>query len=143
MVVSLICFDDKHISVTKAIMGCKLDLALISASVERWRPKTHTFHLSCGECTITLENVVLQLGLPVDEPVIMGSAIVSSKVGLCISLLGKVLDKFEGDVSSHSIECDINQWLPSSTVVVSLVATTISTSQGGTMSQATWDCPRS
>ncbi|MFQ6631271.1 hypothetical protein Gotur_009290 [Gossypium turneri] len=40
---------------------------LISALVERWRPETHTFHFSCGECTVTLEDVALQLGLPIDE----------------------------------------------------------------------------
>ncbi|MBA0664025.1 hypothetical protein Goklo_004101, partial [Gossypium klotzschianum] len=34
------------------------------ALVERWRLETQTFHLSCGECTITLEDVHLQLGLP-------------------------------------------------------------------------------
>ncbi|KAK5843291.1 hypothetical protein PVK06_005743 [Gossypium arboreum] len=39
---------------------------LISALVERWRPETHTFHLPCGECTITLEDVALQLGLPIN-----------------------------------------------------------------------------
>ncbi|MBA0679693.1 hypothetical protein Goari_011448, partial [Gossypium aridum] len=39
--------------------GCKLDPKLISALVERWRPKTHTFHLPCSECTITLEDVHL------------------------------------------------------------------------------------
>ncbi|MFQ6670885.1 hypothetical protein Gotur_035608, partial [Gossypium turneri] len=54
--------------------GCKLDPKLISALIERWRPETHTFHLPCGECTITLEDVSLQLGLPVDEHPVTGSA---------------------------------------------------------------------
>ncbi|KAK5819589.1 hypothetical protein PVK06_024602 [Gossypium arboreum] len=70
--------------------GCKLDLQLISALVERWRPETHTFQLLCGECTITLEGIALQLGLPVDGLVITRSGIVSNKVTLCRSLLGKV-----------------------------------------------------
>ncbi|MBA0771908.1 hypothetical protein Gotri_007370 [Gossypium trilobum] len=43
--------------------GCKLDPKLISALIERWRPETHTFHLPCGECIITLEDMQLQLGL--------------------------------------------------------------------------------
>ncbi|MBA0630901.1 hypothetical protein Godav_002952 [Gossypium davidsonii] len=53
--------------------GCKLEPKLISTFVERWRPETHTFHLPCGECTITLEDIQLQLGLPVDESVLIGS----------------------------------------------------------------------
>ncbi|MBA0688531.1 hypothetical protein Goari_006308, partial [Gossypium aridum] len=44
--------------------GCKLDPKLISTFVERWRHETHTFYLPCRECTITLEDVQLQLGLP-------------------------------------------------------------------------------
>ncbi|MBA0614794.1 hypothetical protein Godav_015037, partial [Gossypium davidsonii] len=44
--------------------GCKLDPELISALIKWWRPETHTFHLPCRECTITLEDVNLQLGLP-------------------------------------------------------------------------------
>ncbi|MFQ6624876.1 hypothetical protein Gotur_003541 [Gossypium turneri] len=52
---------------------CKSDPKLISALIERWRPKTHIFHLPCGECIITSEDVQLQLGLLVD-----GSALTKS-----------------------------------------------------------------
>ena len=37
----------------------KIDHHLVTALVEQWRPKTHTFHLSVGECTITLKDVAL------------------------------------------------------------------------------------
>ncbi|MBA0783783.1 hypothetical protein Gotri_001439 [Gossypium trilobum] len=64
------------------------------ALVERWRPETHTFHLPCGECTITLEDVALQLGLPVDEPVVTRSTIIPDKEDICKAFLGKVSNKF-------------------------------------------------
>ena len=44
----------------------KIGGALVAALVERWRPESHTFHLPIGEYTITLEDVVLQLGLRID-----------------------------------------------------------------------------
>ncbi|KAF1877182.1 hypothetical protein Lal_00015844 [Lupinus albus] len=37
---------------------------LLTIMVERWRPEIHTFHFPNGECTITLEDVAYQLGLP-------------------------------------------------------------------------------
>ncbi|RYQ79333.1 hypothetical protein Ahy_Scaffold6g108059 [Arachis hypogaea] len=54
------------------------------ALVERWRPETYTFHLPWGECTVILEDVAMQLGLPIDgEPDIWQ---------WCEELLGEVPD---------------------------------------------------
>ncbi|QHO33888.1 uncharacterized protein DS421_9g262240 [Arachis hypogaea] len=46
--------------------------ALLSALVERWRPETHTFHLSVGEVTVTLEDVSYILDLPINGEAIIG-----------------------------------------------------------------------
>jgi hypothetical protein len=32
----------------------QMDTAALMALVDQWRPKTHTFHLLCGETTVTL-----------------------------------------------------------------------------------------
>nr|POE53083.1 serine/threonine-protein phosphatase 7 long form like [Quercus suber] len=50
----------------------KIDHCLISALVERWRPKTHTFHLPHGEMSITLQDVEIIFGLPIDGEVLVG-----------------------------------------------------------------------
>jgi len=45
---------------------------LITTLVERWRKETHTFHFPLSECTITLEDVALQLGLSIDGELVTG-----------------------------------------------------------------------
>ncbi|QHO40723.1 uncharacterized protein DS421_5g139590 [Arachis hypogaea] len=40
--------------------------ALVYTLVKRWHPDTHTFHLLIGECAVTLEDVAMILGLPMD-----------------------------------------------------------------------------
>ncbi|KAJ1700775.1 hypothetical protein LUZ63_000554 [Rhynchospora breviuscula] len=64
------------------------DHALISALVERWHQETHTFHFPVGEMTVTLQDVAVLLGLPID-----GKAL-SSRTDLdwsaaVVELLGK------------------------------------------------------
>ncbi|MBA0760216.1 hypothetical protein Gotri_022976 [Gossypium trilobum] len=59
--------------------------SILHSSTHWWKnggPR-HNFHLPYGECTITLEYVALQLGLPVDGPVVMVPAVVPSKEDLC------------------------------------------------------------
>ncbi|KAL0016643.1 hypothetical protein SO802_003712 [Lithocarpus litseifolius] len=67
-----------------------IDHCLITALVERWRPETHTFHLPHGEMSITLEDVEVILGLPIDGEVLIGPTVVENGdwKQLCVELLG-------------------------------------------------------
>ncbi|PNX84522.1 serine/threonine-protein phosphatase 7 long form-like protein [Trifolium pratense] len=71
-----------------------MDSAFITALVERWRPETHTFHLPTGECTITLEDVNMLLGLRVDGKAVTSPSEVSWKED-CEKLLGVMPQKEE------------------------------------------------
>ncbi|QHO55752.1 Serine/threonine protein phosphatase 7 long form isogeny [Arachis hypogaea] len=78
------------------------DNPMISALVERWRPETHTSHLPWGECTITLEDVAMQVGLPIDGEPVSGTLKSWSKFHQrdiwqwCEELLGEVPDGHVG-----------------------------------------------
>ena len=43
---------------------------LASALLEQWRPKYHTFHFLCRECTMTLKDVTLHFRLPINGNVV-------------------------------------------------------------------------
>jgi len=40
--------------------------------MHRWRPETHTFHLPCGEMTITMQDVKMILYLRLGSPLVTG-----------------------------------------------------------------------
>ncbi|XP_012435528.1 protein MAIN-LIKE 2-like [Gossypium raimondii] len=63
--------------------------------MERWCPETHTFHFSCGECTVTLEDVALQLGLSIDGSPVTGVSAFTEPATLSYSQLGDSLDDDE------------------------------------------------
>ncbi|XP_039690395.1 protein MAIN-LIKE 2-like [Medicago truncatula] len=64
----------------------KIDRHIVTALVERWRSETHTFHFRTGECTITLEDVYMLLGLPFCGPFV--TAPPNLAWNICAQLLG-------------------------------------------------------
>ncbi|XP_016681340.1 serine/threonine-protein phosphatase 7 long form homolog [Gossypium hirsutum] len=73
---------------TTLIQTFDLQCNLISTLVERWCPETCTFHLLRGECINTLEDVALQLELPIDGSGVTGVSTIFKLAALCDNLLG-------------------------------------------------------
>jgi hypothetical protein len=49
-----------------------MDATTFTTLVDRWRSETHTFHLPSGEITVTLQEVTMILGLPIDDTPVCG-----------------------------------------------------------------------
>ncbi|KAF0922881.1 hypothetical protein E2562_002130 [Oryza meyeriana var. granulata] len=50
----------------------QMDHSVLTAMVDSWRPKTHAFHLVCGELTVMLQDTAMILSLPVEDEAVTG-----------------------------------------------------------------------
>jgi hypothetical protein len=51
-----------------------MDAAALMTLMDRWRPEAHTFHLPSAKITVTLQDVAMILGLPIDGTPVCGMA---------------------------------------------------------------------
>ncbi|XP_027355419.1 serine/threonine-protein phosphatase 7 long form homolog [Abrus precatorius] len=64
-----------------------IDRHFITALVERWKPETHTFQMPPGECTVTLQDIVIQIWLRIDGKAVI-AAVGGNKAQIVEYLLG-------------------------------------------------------
>ncbi|CAN1179306.1 Serine/threonine-protein phosphatase 7 long form homolog [Linum perenne] len=75
----------------------RLDHDLITALIERWRPETHTFHMPEGGCTVTLQDVNIISGLPINGRAITGR-VSGQWIQMIYDFLGHQLDVESTDI---------------------------------------------
>ena len=68
------------------IIYWSVDNKFILALYEIWRPETHIFQFLTGEHTITLEDVFMLLGLPIEGKAVNGKTNYVNSI--CMELLG-------------------------------------------------------
>ena len=155
----LIVVDDRVIDIVKRVgleglyrTPCKeIDHNLIMAFVERWWPKSHTFHLPHGETTITLQDVEVILGIPIDGEAIVGTTN-KTWADECRSMLGinptgmvlkgqrilikKLLEKIDQGLSDDAAEVVVHQY--ARCYILALLADAIFVEKSGDRVHTMW-----
>ena len=60
----------------------------LTALIDRWRPETHSFHLPCGEMTVTLEDWAMITALPLEGRALTGRVERANWHERVVSLIG-------------------------------------------------------
>ena len=151
--------DDRILNIVKRVgleglyrTPCReIDHNLITAFVKRWRPETHTFHLPHGETTITLQDVEVLLGIPIDGEVIVGkndltwAAKCQSLLGLATNavvlkeqriLINKLLEKIDQGLPDGAVEVVVHQY--ARCYILALLADTIFVDKSGDRVHTMW-----
>lgn len=93
----------------------KIDHALITALVERWRPETHTFHFPrIGEATVTLQDVQVLWGLRISGDVVTGNTehmLVDGYIHKCEQFMGFTPSPSDIKQGGIKLSCLYNQLL--------------------------------
>ncbi|TVU26256.1 hypothetical protein EJB05_28793, partial [Eragrostis curvula] len=89
----------------------RMDSAALTALVDRWRPETHTFHLPCGELTVTLQDVAMILGLPIDGLAMIGMVQPQGWRDMVEAALGLRPPEVEEDVKDRKTTGVSSAWL--------------------------------
>ncbi|CAN1334518.1 Serine/threonine-protein phosphatase 7 long form homolog [Linum perenne] len=89
------------------LVRMRLDHDLITALIERWRPETHTFHMPEGECTVTLQDVNIISGLPINGRAITGR-VSGQWIQMIYDFLGHQLDVESTDIKGSQLKL---RWL--------------------------------
>ena len=131
---------------------CKeIDHNLIMAFVEQWRPETHTFHRPHSETTMTLQDVEVILGIPIDGEAIVGTTDLKW-VAECRSMLGinpigvvlkgqrilikKLLEKIDQGLPDDAAKVVVHQYVRCNILV--LLADTIFADKFGNRVHTMW-----
>lgn len=151
--------DDRVLDIVKRVgleglyrTPCReIDHNLIMAFVERWRPETHTFHLPHDETTITLQDVEVLLGIPIDGEAIVGkndltwAAECQSLLGIATNavvlkgqriLINKLLEEIDQGLPHGAAEVVVHQY--AQCYILALLADTIFADKSGDKVHKMW-----